>query len=49
MIKGDSSDYELLEQWTKDFDCDGFAAAAAAAAAGGCRLRRSSRAARSTC
>ena len=25
MIKGDSSDYELLEQWTKDFDCDGFA------------------------
>ena len=25
MIKGDSSDYNLLEQWTKDFDCDGFA------------------------
>ena len=25
MIKGDSSDYELLKQWTKDFDCDGFA------------------------
>ena len=25
MIKGDSSDYELLERWTKDFDCDGFA------------------------
>ena len=25
MIKGDSTDYNLLEQWTKDFDCQGFA------------------------
>ena len=25
MIKGDSTDYELLERWTKDFDCEGFA------------------------
>jgi len=25
MIKGDSTDYNLLEKWTKDFDCDGFA------------------------
>jgi len=23
MIRGDSSEYELLEKWTKDFDCDG--------------------------
>ena len=23
MIRGDSKDYELLEQWTKDFDCQG--------------------------
>jgi len=23
MIKGDSSDYELLEKWTKGFDCQG--------------------------
>lgn len=25
MIKGDSTDYNLLEKWTKDFNCDGFA------------------------
>ena len=25
MIKGDSTDYNLLVQWTKDFDCQGFA------------------------
>ena len=25
MIKGDSTDYNLLERWTKDFDCDGIA------------------------
>ena len=24
MIRGDSSDYELLEKWTKDFDCQGY-------------------------
>ena len=24
MIKGDSTDYELLEKWTKDFDCKGY-------------------------
>jgi hypothetical protein len=24
MIRGDSKDYELLEQWTKDFDCKGY-------------------------
>ena len=24
MIRGDSSDYELLEKWTKDFNCQGF-------------------------
>ncbi len=24
MIKGDSSDYDLLEKWTKDFDCQGY-------------------------
>jgi len=24
MIRGDSKDYELLEQWTKDFDCQGY-------------------------
>ena len=23
MIRGDSSDYELLEKWTKGFDCEG--------------------------
>tara|TARA_R100001594_G_scaffold3922_2_gene14388 strand:- start:4182 stop:4739 length:558 start_codon:yes stop_codon:yes gene_type:complete len=23
MIRGDSSDYELLEKWSKDFDCQG--------------------------
>ena len=23
MIRGDSSDYELLEKWAKNFDCDG--------------------------
>ncbi len=25
MIKGDSTEYLLLEQWTKNFDCDGYA------------------------
>ena len=24
MIKGDSTDYQLLESWTKDFDCQGY-------------------------
>ena len=24
MIRGDSKEYELLEKWTKDFDCDGW-------------------------
>ena len=24
MIRGDSSDYELLEKWTKGFDCQGY-------------------------
>ena len=24
MIRGDSKDYELLEKWTKDFDCQGY-------------------------
>jgi len=24
MIKGDSTEYALLEKWTKDFDCQGF-------------------------
>ena len=24
MIKGDSSEYDLLEKWTKEFDCQGF-------------------------
>ena len=24
MIKGDSTDYELLKKWTKGFDCQGF-------------------------
>ena len=24
MIKGDSTDYDLLTKWTKDFDCQGF-------------------------
>jgi len=24
MIRGDSKDYELLEKWTKDFDCKGY-------------------------
>jgi hypothetical protein len=24
MIRGDSSDYDLLEKWTKDFDCQGY-------------------------
>ena len=24
MIRGDSSEYELLEKWTKDFDCQGY-------------------------
>ena len=24
MIKGDSTEYELLTKWTKDFDCQGF-------------------------
>ena len=24
MIRGDSSDYELLDKWTKDFDCQGY-------------------------
>ena len=24
MIRGDSKEYELLEKWTKDFDCDGY-------------------------
>ena len=24
MIKGDSTEYNLLEKWTKDFDCQGF-------------------------
>ena len=23
MIRGDSSDYDLLEKWTKGFDCQG--------------------------
>jgi hypothetical protein len=24
MIRGDSSEYELLERWTKGFDCQGY-------------------------
>ena len=24
MIRGDSTDYDLLEKWAKDFDCDGY-------------------------
>jgi hypothetical protein len=24
MIRGDSTDYELLEKWSKGFDCQGF-------------------------
>jgi hypothetical protein len=24
MIRGDSTDYDLLEKWTKDFDCQGY-------------------------
>ena len=24
MIRGDSSDYELLDKWTKNFDCNGY-------------------------
>ena len=24
MIRGDSSEYELLEKWTRDFDCQGY-------------------------
>ena len=24
MIKGDSAEYDLLEKWSKDFDCQGY-------------------------
>jgi hypothetical protein len=24
MIRGDSKDYDLLDKWTKDFDCQGY-------------------------
>ena len=24
MIRGDSTDYDLLDKWSKDFDCQGY-------------------------
>jgi hypothetical protein len=24
MIRGDSKDYDLLDKWTKEFDCQGY-------------------------